>query len=57
MIGQSQKIIHAYAVKLCQCNKNLRRNHTRSAFIISICSLRHINLCAKLGLCEVGIFS
>ena len=57
MVSQSKKIINADVIELRQGNQNLRRDHAFSAFIISIGSLRDIDLLAKLSLCEVRIFS
>ena len=57
MVGQTQKIINADMIKLSQCSKNLRRYHAFSTLIVSIGSLRYIDLLAKLSLCKIRIFS
>ena len=57
MVGQSKKIINADMIKLSQSDKNLRRDHSFAAFIVSIGSLRDIDLLANFSLSEVRIFS
>ena len=57
MVSQSKKIINTDMIALRQGNQNLGRNHAFPTFIISIGSLRNIDLPADLSLCEVRIFS
>ena len=57
MVSEFEQIVNAYMIELSQGNKNLRRDHSFTAFIISVGSLRHIDLLADFGLCEVRIFS
>ena len=57
MVSRSKKIINTDMIELRQSNQNLGRDHAFSTFVISIGSLRNIDLLAKFGLCEVRIFS
>ena len=57
LVGQSKKIIHTDMIEPGQSNQNLGRDHAFSTFVISIGSLRNIDLLANLSLCEVRIFS
>ena len=57
MVSQSKKIINTDMIELSQGNQNLGRDHAFSTFVISIGSLRNIDLLADLSLCEVRIFS
>lgn len=57
MVGQSKKIINANMIELSQSDKNLRRDHSFAAFIVSIGPLRDIDLLANFSLSEVRIFS
>lgn len=55
-ICSAQNVIYTDLVKIRQSTEDMRRNHTLSAFIVGIGSLRYIDCIANLGLCQVGIF-
>ena len=57
MVCQSKKAIDTDMIELSQGSQNLRRDHAFSALIVSIGSLRDIDLLADLSLCKVRIFS
>ena len=57
LVRQSEKVIYADMIKPRQRNQNLRREHAFSAFVISIGSLRNIDLPAQLRLCKVRVLS
>ena len=57
MVSQTKKVINADMIELSQCNENLRWDHSFATFVVSIGSLRNIDLLAKFGLREVRIFS
>ena len=57
MVCQSKKVIDTDMIELRQGSQNLRRDHAFSTLIVSIGSLRDIDLLADLSLCKVRIFS
>ena len=57
LVSHSEEVINTDMIELSQGNQNLRRDHAFSAFVISIGSLRNIDLLADLSLREVRIFS
>ena len=57
LVSQPKKVVNTDMIELRQCNENLRRDHAFAALIISIGSLRNIDLLAKFSLREVRIFS
>lgn len=44
-------------IELSQRNKNLRRDHSLTAFVVGIGSLGDVDLFANFSLCEVRILS
>ena len=57
LVSQPKKVVNTDMIELRQCNENLRRDHAFATLIISIGSLRNIDLLAKFSLREVRIFS
>ena len=57
MVSEFEQIVNADMIELSQSDKNLRRDHSFAAFIVSIGSLRDIDLLANFSLSEVRIFS
>lgn len=57
LVSEAQKIVDTNVIELRQSNKNLGWDHAFTAFVVSIGSLRNIDLLADFRLCEVRIFS
>ncbi len=57
MVSQFKKIINTDMMELSQSNQNLWGNHTFTAFIVCVGSLRNIDLRTDFSLSEICIFS
>ena len=57
LVGQTKKVVNTDMIESRQGNKNLRRNHALTTFVVSVGSLGNIDLFSNLSLREARIFS